>query len=398
MSDIGYLMQLQQQINKQGQEDLQGIGENIGNIFAQRGQRSFEQAATKFFMNENNQTPEKIQEFSSMYPQIPKQAVWSIAGQVATQQKAQRLKDIWPTLQSKIKFETAKDPSWIPDMKTLTEIGINPIDMPDVVAALTKIKELHPDIKFEKTSPGETATQTIGGRPTDVTIKGQPIPEKKDVDIINPDGTRSEKVTETEAKNREASGWTRGTRLFTPASEKPLRSLKTIYGPNGQTREVQVGDNFIPPSGWSLKVPYKPEDNTYKLGRIEDKKQLMKEKKEQKYQETKNSLDKWFTDAVTKAGGELAPTPDGGFEIVKGTFGVGLKGKDSKINSIKTVYDKALRGIEKTYGTEKVEAPKLTKPQLADEKKQAAEAIKARPELAGKIKAMYKQETGQDYE
>jgi hypothetical protein len=163
-------------------------------------------------------------------------------------------------------------------------------------------------------------------------------------------------------------------KMATP--EKPLRSLKTIYGPNGQTREVQVGDNFTPPAGWSLKTPFKPEDNTYKN-------MLMDEKKQQKYQEAKTNLDKWFTDAVTKAGGELAPTPEGGFELVKEFGGGGPKGQDPKINSIKTVYDKALKGIEKTY---------------VDERKQAAEAIKARPELAEKIKAMYKQETGQDYE
>ena len=44
-----------------------------------------------------------------------------------------------------------------------------------------------------------------------------------------------------------------------PTPEKPLRALKTIYGPGGRTQEVQVEEGYKPPSGWSLKAPEKPE-------------------------------------------------------------------------------------------------------------------------------------------
>ena len=159
---------------------------------------------------------------------------------------------------------------------------------------------------------------------------------------------------------------------------------------------TQTGEHDLP---FGKPYPiYKPEDV---VGKAEEKKRLLDEKKGEKKELAKNALDKWFTDAVTKAGGELAPTPDGGFEIVGESFmgvkGSGAKGKDSKINSLKTIYDKSLKGIEKAYGAEKTEV-KISLKQLATEKKQATEAIKARPDLAEKIKAMFKQETGQDYE
>lgn len=176
--------------------------------------------------------------------------------------------------------------------------------------------------------------------------------------------------------------------------EKPIDSAtqqKFRFNPQTGQHDIAFGKPY---------PIYKPEDISGKNDRSNERKQLIEEKKQQKKQEAKNSLDKWFTDAVTKAGGELAPTPDGGFEIVKKSFYERGKGLGNpKIDSLKTVYDKALKGIEKTYGAEeKRVAPKLTKPQLADERKQAAEAIKAKPELAEKIKAMYKQETGIDYE
>ncbi len=49
--------------------------------------------------------------------------------------------------------------------------------------------------------------------------------------------------------------------------EKPLRALKTLYGPGGRTQEVQVGEGYNPPPGWSLKAPFKPESDTGQITR-----------------------------------------------------------------------------------------------------------------------------------
>ena len=44
------------------------------------------------------------------------------------------------------------------------------------------------------------------------------------------------------------------------AMKEPKTTLKTIYGPGGRTAEVEIGDGYYPPAGWSLNAPDKPRD------------------------------------------------------------------------------------------------------------------------------------------
>lgn len=136
---------------------------------------------------------------------------------------------------------------------------------------------------------------------------------------------------------------------------------------------------------------FKPEDTTDREERrqmrnqqYEEQRQMRNQQYEDKMlikkQEKISNLDKWFAAEVKKAGGRFEPTPEGGVQFVKIGWGAGLAGNDDKLKSIKTTYDKMLKDIEKSY-----------------ERAQAVAAIKARPDLAKRIKAMFKQETGEAF-
>jgi hypothetical protein len=81
---------------------------------------------------------------------------------------------------------------------------------------------------------------------------------------LNPKDAKSLKVIEKEA---------------TPV--KPLRALKTIYGPGGQTAEVEATAGYVPPKGWSLKAPFKEPSG--EKGKVTEKELLQLKKDKLKY-------------------------------------------------------------------------------------------------------------------
>jgi hypothetical protein len=78
---------------------LRALTNTIGNTWQGYQGRSDEQDAVKFF-TENDTTPEKLQEFSSLHPQMPLVDVYKYAGAVGKQKKARQAKDYFNSLQS----------------------------------------------------------------------------------------------------------------------------------------------------------------------------------------------------------------------------------------------------------------------------------------------------------
>ena len=233
MSDIGQLMALQQRINEQEREDIQNIGRTVGDIFAQRGQRSFEKNAIDFFTREGV-SPQAINRFQSMYPHVPATLIYHYAGKIEEQQEAQDMKDMFASFQSAV--ANIKDPSELtPEL--VARVVKNPAYLPKFVEVFKAYKDLYPDVKWLPLGEGEQQFQTIGGKPTGEVISGK---EKANVPIFDAKTGVSKKVTRTEADRLIDTGkWTEG---------KPGK-LEDRYEPFGH------GQMWDKKTGKIIKVP-----------------------------------------------------------------------------------------------------------------------------------------------
>lgn len=80
-ANLETLIDLQAQQQRRDSEAQRRLGENIGNIVQQRGQRALERHAFEFF-GTGAITPEKISQFSSMYPNVPPGEIYEIVGTI----------------------------------------------------------------------------------------------------------------------------------------------------------------------------------------------------------------------------------------------------------------------------------------------------------------------------
>jgi len=289
MSDIGQLMALQQRINEQEREDIRNIGRTVGDIFAQRGQRSFEKNAIDFFTREGV-SPQAINQFQSMYPHVPATLIYHWAGEIGKQQEAQDMKDMFASFQSAV--ANIKDPSELtPEL--VAGVVKNPAYLPKFVEFFKMYKDLYPDVKWLPLGEGEQQFQTIGGKPTGEVISGK---ERANVSIFNTEMAISKKVTRTEADKLIDTGkWTEGKPIGLTTGTEETYNPKTgiTYGrpykilPNGT--QVYTGKSR-PIKGKEIK------------GR-EIKERGIKEKKaEKKPTFTERRL---FAEAISEAEGDI---------------------------------------------------------------------------------------------
>ena len=85
------LIRLQSQYNDQERQGFQQLGQNIGGILQQNGIQDFERNAMDILRD--GATPEKMEQISSMYPNMPKQQIWKYASEVGKRVDAQKLKE-----------------------------------------------------------------------------------------------------------------------------------------------------------------------------------------------------------------------------------------------------------------------------------------------------------------
>lgn len=93
MPDISQLLAIQDRNDRLPGQYISQLTSTLGDILAQRGQRSFEDTASKFF-TANDVTPQSVDQLSSMYPDLPKQVIWKYASQIDTQKTQQGVKDL----------------------------------------------------------------------------------------------------------------------------------------------------------------------------------------------------------------------------------------------------------------------------------------------------------------
>jgi hypothetical protein len=219
MSVLDTMMRMQQEKQQQVPEAMNRLGDTLGNMLGQRGQRSFQQEAAKFFL-ENDVSPESIQKFSALYPQVNPQEILQVAGQVSSQKKAQRMKDQFKNMRSiaMAKKAAGKEFSASDLMDEMQDLD------PDMIPVLTKFQQIYgPDAKFIDLAPGHEVQKTVGGMPVGDRMKGPAV--------------------------------------------APTTETVTMYGPNGQTQRVsyQKGGDFKPPEGWTLQPPLQTPPGKMKI-------------------------------------------------------------------------------------------------------------------------------------
>lgn len=174
MPDISELLRLGMMNRQAPMQAVDQLGTTLAGMIERRGNSNFMQQATKYFMDAENVTPDAIKQFMSYYPNVDPQEVLKIAGSVAAQKKSQRIKDLGSTIMK----AAAENGGSLPEEK-FSDIfkNANGEDLQEVMSIMQAFKKAHPDVKWEKLSPGETAHQTIGGKPTGQTLKGEAKPE-----------------------------------------------------------------------------------------------------------------------------------------------------------------------------------------------------------------------------
>jgi hypothetical protein len=181
MSTLDTTMRMQYANQQEVPQAINQLGETLGGIMAQRGQRSFQQDAIKWF-SDGEVTPDKIKQFSSMYPGVDPQEVFKIAGAAAQQNRAQKVKDLGATIM-RIASENNGE---LPQEKfaELTK-GVDGSLVNEVMTAFTSFKKVHPEVKWLDTSEGKSYQQTIGGKPTGIKIEGEPKTPKEKSSLEN---------------------------------------------------------------------------------------------------------------------------------------------------------------------------------------------------------------------
>jgi hypothetical protein len=177
MPDISELLRLGMMNRQAPMQAVDQLGTTLSGIISDRGRNSFAQQATKYFMDAEAVTPDAIKQFMGYYPNVDPQEVLKIAGGVASQKKAQRIKDLGSTIM-KI---AAENGGTLPEDKFADIFkNANGEDLQEVMTVMREFKRAHPEVKWEKLSQGETAHQTIGGKPTGQTLKGEAKTEERE--------------------------------------------------------------------------------------------------------------------------------------------------------------------------------------------------------------------------
>ena len=87
MDPLSYVFHQQQQ----KRQNARNIGQGVGDIFAMKNRAGFERSAVDVL--KDGVTPEKLQQLSQMYPNLPQQVIWKYGAEVGKQREAQDVKD-----------------------------------------------------------------------------------------------------------------------------------------------------------------------------------------------------------------------------------------------------------------------------------------------------------------
>lgn len=224
MPDISAQLLMAQQAQQRGVQGWQNVGDTLNQMLERKATSGEEQAVVKFF-TQNDVTPQSIQQFKAMFPTVPLQNIYQVAGAIATQKKSQRMKDYLVTLKSRVQT----DPDFSFDLKTASQIVTNPEDMPDFIQTFVDFKKLNPEIKWENVPTGGKSYQTIGGKKTGVVLEGA---EKANVKVYDPKTGRSITVARPQADNLIKAGWLEGEpgELKTGVEEKYDQKTHVTWG------------------------------------------------------------------------------------------------------------------------------------------------------------------------
>jgi len=271
-NQMSYIQQLQDVRNPNSPMGaLDRLGSSIGNAWQGYQGRTDEQDATKYFM-ENPTSPETIQTFAASHPQMPLMDVYRYAGAIATQKKAQKMKDRIKTLQDSLAGGAEMNEKLLPTLfkdmapdelmefqKILTgaqQVGLNfkslkekdrfkpigaqglydtetkgIIGQPAEKTTLAVQADRAVKILMTKTNPntGETYTEDeayikIHHRP--------PTPKaEKDIELYKGTGRniQSIKVPESKKVEYEGQGWSGVRPLFAPEVDPDSKSKRIPY-------------------------------------------------------------------------------------------------------------------------------------------------------------------------
>jgi len=88
------------------------LGDSLGGILANRGKRTFEQSALGYF-KDKEMTPEALQEFSAMFPNVPQEEIYQKAAKVSQLIEAEEVKNIGSAILNARVAGTFNDPKKI---------------------------------------------------------------------------------------------------------------------------------------------------------------------------------------------------------------------------------------------------------------------------------------------
>ena len=255
------LVRLQAQYNDRERQGVRELGQNIGNILNQRGMADFERNAMNIL--KAGASPEKMQQLSSMYPNIPQREIWKYASEVGKQVDAQKLKDVFRSFQSWIKPYRASGKA--PSAKEV-QAWMEPLNLTQGQEQVVT-QHYQKMIEFSKIGedkydlhnvPGLGALETKNKRPTGK-VFGAPEEEEKTPtpsmysDKELPDGmiqkmkwnpkTQKHDIPygKPYKKSKTATGWQRKTRTYIDDGKQ----YKQDYDYNPKTREEKlVGEPY----------------------------------------------------------------------------------------------------------------------------------------------------------
>jgi hypothetical protein len=237
-----------------------GLVDQVAQMARERGQRAFSQDAINFF-KDGNISPERIQQFSQMYPNVDPAEAWKVAAAVGSQYKAQKMKDMFSMVSNKMKETGGKiDEKTLSDMFQGVDPSVTQEFMQHMGQNILALKALRNEYTL---GPNDKRIATIGGNEVvvaDNPVSATPKEKPRNIKMTDPTGKTVYNANENEAVLLEERGWTRGAKQFAD-TKKDTGLSETIYGPNGATKKVFIkkGEEYIPPTGWSLKSPFKPD-------------------------------------------------------------------------------------------------------------------------------------------
>lgn len=197
------LLRLQAGYNDQTMQGINQLSDTVANTLRDRGQRSFEQDSMKL-LGDGNITSEKLQQLQQMYPGIPAQQIMSMAGTVGSQAKAQKMKDMFSMVSSKMKQTGGKI-----DEKTIAEMFGN-VD-PTVTAEFMDL--LGKNVNIVKSLQGESRVINPGDKMVRRNLSGEVIEEatnpKPAAEVERPYKI-GQKISGKEEGGKEWEGWVTG--------------------------------------------------------------------------------------------------------------------------------------------------------------------------------------------